>query len=1849
MSSSHIISASLLSPSDPNQKIACGEGGCGSCAVIVSRKATNATSLNQDICLAVNSCLRPLASLHGWNVTTVEGLRDQQQGAAVQTRISRFNGSQCGFCTPGMVVSLCAQLHKDDGDGCNSTDNPSSLTSTITKESLARSLDGNLCRCTGYRPILDAAVSFLPAAADLGDLEDMMGKLECLAMRRGKSEDKKIRCDVGSGAGAVASVDLMDAPSSSPSYLVFEGTGGDRWYQPQDLAELFHVLSWHPEACLIAGNTGRSGVYKQDKEMDEAAATAAAVNTPVALVSFQDVRELHGYIWEVKTGWLEVGAGLTLSELVDVLKGLPETAFSSSILRDALLAHLHRVAGTLVRNAGSLGGNLYIAKSKHFDSDLSTLMGGLGAMVRVAWGPGWAEKELPWLDYLNGNEDEDGTEEEARPRRDILLRVRFRLWDPRARGKVDVFQSYRAALRKGNSHAFANAAFRANIDSVTGRLENVSLCMGALGMPALRSKDAEEALISASADSVSAGTDPLGQASLEAALLALRKELIPANKTRYRYRVELLSGFLYKFFLYLKCQVVSSASSPSLDVRLLSAATVPDVPVALKSSEQTYTRRWMTKDGEASSSDSSTIDYDHLPYVALPKDYQGFQASGQAVYVSDVLELEGTLFGAYAKSPRSVGVLTELQVSAAKAMPGVVAVLTAADVPGTNDCAFYFGSPDVAAPDTVFVPLGGRVRFHSQPLALVVATSTKKAQMAAKLVEAVFDGFEVPLVTISDAREAGSSMGIVDGVKRGDAMAVLSRARLEHQKGLAANAIGGLGKSLSVVEGALRAGSQKHFYLETQTAYAVPDEGRMLVYSSTQAPQAVQEVVARVLGTAMNTVQVKMRRAGGAFGAKATRNLPHAAAAAVAAKVLARPVRLTLDRATDMQLTGGRHAMEAEYAVAYDPVTGLVEAVACQIWLNGGFCADLSFTPCHDLAANLEQAYFIPHFDASIEVLRTNLPTSTAMRGPGVVQASFIMESILNHVAAELAGHLTPEEVRRVNFFRPVGEGTDAAPTTMMSAGCMHMPPTPISHFTLPDIWQRLSASAQLEARRKEVAAFNEANRWRKRGMAMTPIKFLSALMPMQATVNAYSDGSILIHHGGCEIGQGIHAKSALVALRALAQIGVVEPPTLSMVQFADTDTDVIPNGGYTAASTTSERACAAVDAACRVMVKRLAPLRDRLMQEKENKAKAAAAACACGATEGNNGGHGGGPAVPAPLTWVELVKTALGFRDSIDLCCHAQWRPGLPGHYHNYGAALTEVEVDVLTGEVTIRAVHLLYDCGKSINPAADLGQVEGAFVQGLGYYLMEEALIATDGALQSPGTWDYKPPLLADMPAEWKVGLLENGKFEKGFLSSKASGEPPLVLATSAMMALRHAVTAARKEIFGSGSAAVHNFRLDAPATPERVHRACGATMGCLSLHGAAGAQPWLDETPRHHVDVAVAGAGLGGLALAIALDKLGVNAALFERAPALRDVSQGLVGITPNGLRALELIDPRLKEHLMERGKYNTEAFTKTVDEQGQSTERVVQFEANNVSIPWADIQHSLARLVPRTMIKCSHDFAGFDEDEDGVTIYFKGRVETARTVMLVGVDGLFSVVRKGLVPFPDGRGDEVCESGHTNWNAIMKPDEAGLPYPHPVVSLTYLKEVPPRFFFMIQCGHGRILWQVRVSDPGKEYTVAPKKGHGRLGLTGVKQRILDMVADVPDVQPYIAATPEETIFERCLLFRKPLQRYSTPGRHVVLMGDAAHAMHSVRGQGANMTFEDAHCLGLALAAKGVGPAAVRVFERARIPRANLVQWESNTYYMRQFEKNTSHTWALKFLNFQSYVADFHKHEALPAHLL
>jgi abscisic-aldehyde oxidase len=391
--------------------------------------------------------------------------------------------------------------------------------------------------------------------------------------------------------------------------------------------------------------------------------------------------------------------------------------------------------------------------------------------------------------------------------------------------------------------------------------------------------------------------------------------------------------------------------------------------------------------------------------------------------------------------------------------------------------------------------------------------------------------------------------------------------------------------------------------------------------------------------------------------------------------VLGRPVRLALDRATDMQLTGGRHEMQAAYTVAFDGATGAVLALECEVLLNGGFCKDLSFTPCHDMANGFEQAYHIPNLHATIEVLRTNLPTATAMRAPGVTQASFLMESIMERIALETG--LDPEAVRSANMIRP----SDGA--SMTTAGCLHGPPAALTHCTMPRIWDSLRSSARYQEKVAEVKAFNAESRWLKRGVAMTPVKFGCPLMPMKATVNIYPDGSIIIHHGGCEIGQGIHAKTALIALEVLSPLADDDIP-LSQVRFGDTNTDVLPSGGYTAASTTSERACAAVHAACEELAERLAPVRARLLAAK----------------------GGDGASASAKVAWSELCKAASSVFGGIDTCVHTMYKPETP-QYFNYGAALSVAEVDALTGEYTILESHILFDCGKSINPAVDLGQV--------------------------------------------------------------------------------------------------------------------------------------------------------------------------------------------------------------------------------------------------------------------------------------------------------------------------------------------------------------------------------------------------------------------------------------------------------------------------------------------------------------------------------------------------------------
>lgn len=370
-------------------------------------------------------------------------------------------------------------------------------------------------------------------------------------------------------------------------------------------------------------------------------------------------------------------------------------------------------------------------------------------------------------------------------------------------------------------------------------------------------------------------------------------------------------------------------------------------------------------------------------------------------------------------------------------------------------------------------------------------------------------------------------------------------------------------------------------------------------------------------------------------------------------------MKLTLDRETDMQLTGGRHDMEAEFEAAFLP-DGTLQALRCTAFLNGGFCYDLSGVVMHELCKSIEQAYNIPNLYFKAVVLRTNLPSSTTMRAPGVIQASFLIESIVDLVAAEV--NLPSMVVRERNLQRP-----NQVDGKSKEAGSW-------DEYSLPRVWEKLKVSGDFDAKRREVEEFNAKNKWKKRGLAMTGVRFHVFVSSMQANVNIYEDGSILIHHPGCEIGQGIHIKSAQVAVDTLSQLTDEEGGlSISMVRFGDTNTEVIPNGGFTGGSTTSERACGAVHKACQELVERLRSTKEDLVRKK-----------------------GGGS-----VTWKELIAAAVRFGSPVDLSVHTRYDAECR-EYYNYGASLSEVEVDGLTGETQILSSHLLYDCGK-VSPQLD------------------------------------------------------------------------------------------------------------------------------------------------------------------------------------------------------------------------------------------------------------------------------------------------------------------------------------------------------------------------------------------------------------------------------------------------------------------------------------------------------------------------------------------------------------------
>jgi xanthine dehydrogenase large subunit len=748
-------------------------------------------------------------------------------------------------------------------------------------------------------------------------------------------------------------------------------------------------------------------------------------------------------------------------------------------------------------------------------------------------------------------------------------------------------------------------------------------------------------------------------------------------------------------------------------------------------------------------------------YSGKSHPHEGAQGhvTGEALYTGDLLDrYPGVLHAWPVMAPHAHALVVRMDASAALAEPGVVATLTDSDVPGE-------GNSGANRHDEPLFP--NEVTHHSQPVAWVLGETLEAARLGAARIQPEFRALS-PILTIEDAIAAKSFHSGPYDIRRGDVGSALAQ-------------------STHSLTGELFINGQEHFYLETQCALARLDEaGAMVVDSSTQHPSETQEVVARVLGVGKNQVTVQCLRMGGAFGGKESQANPWAAIAALGTWKTKRPVLVRLPRRLDMVLSGKRHPFLARYTVGFDD-SGKLTGLDLKLYSDGGWSLDLSDPVLWRAMFHSDNAYLIPALDVTGWVCKTHKTSQTAFRGFGGPQGMIVIEDALDRIARTL--DLPTHMVRERNFYRE-GDVT-------------HYGQQVKDADRIERIWNQLKTSSAYEGRRLAVAQFNAGSAHKKRGIAITPVKFgisFTATFFNQAgaLVLLYRDGSVQVNHGGTEMGQGLNTK-----IRQIAADGLGVP--IDAVRLMPTRTDKVPNTSATAASAGTDLNGAAVMDACNKIRENLVPIAAELLQCSESVVRF---------EEGS---------VSGPVDSMSLLKVIdTAYRKRVPLFAHGFYRTpeihfdpktatGKPFHYFAYGAAVSEVEVDGYTGAYRFLRTDILEDVGDSVSPLIDVGQIEGGFIQGLGWLTLEELLWDAEGRLATAGASTYKLPSWTELPEIFQVSFLERATEPGVVMGSKAVGEPPLMLAISVREALRDAIAA-----FGAGGV----VELDSPATPERVY---------------------------------------------------------------------------------------------------------------------------------------------------------------------------------------------------------------------------------------------------------------------------------------------------------------------------------------------------------------------------------------------------------------------------------------------
>jgi xanthine dehydrogenase molybdopterin binding subunit len=1268
-------------------KEGCAEGDCGACSVaIVDRDSQGHPTYR-----AINSCLVPICLMAGREIVTVEGVGCCEKLHPAQQKMVELHGSQCGYCTPGFIVSMFEGYYRDD---------------IRSQDQLDDQLCGNLCRCTGYRPIRDAAI-------------------EAFSQRHEKN-------------GKDAFAERLKTASPELGEANFD-SGGEKFFRPTSLPALLHLMRERPEARLIAGAT-ELGL--------EISKRFGKFSTIISVEAVPELKEISA----TETEW-HIGAAVTLTEIEDRLaREYPA------------LGKMLRVFGSRqIRNRATMGGNIVTASPIGDSAPILLALDAQVVLVSLGWSsspqpshpeeergnpPAAGENSLSSLGGEGRGEEDSsssnggtGLIERTLPTGDFFVAYRKTALKPdellktivipRPQFQRDItskLEWYKVSKRREMDISTVAGCFALELDGA-GIVQKVRLAYGGVAAMPARAVKTETVLTG----------KPWNRETLAQALEVLATEFTPISDVRgtAKYRQGLITSLLEKFF----------EETPA-----------EDGPRTLESSSSKCQQSLLT---------SSLTGKSALPHESGRK-----HVSGEAIYVDDIAAERPMLDVWPVCSPHARARILKRDVSAARQMPGIHAVLLAEDIPGHNDVGTKHDEP--------LLPVS-EVSYHGQPVALVIGDSPAACRAAAEKVVIEYEPLK-PVLTLSEALAEKNFHNEPNFIRRGDINAALKKTPLS-------------------LKGTFELGGQEHFYLETQAAWAEPgDDGTVLVASSTQHPSEVQMVVAHVLDVPFNKVVVQSPRMGGGFGGKETQAAMPAAIAALAAKNTGRPVRVRFNRDQDMAITGHRHPFRAEFEVGFD-TKGLLQAARVHLCSNGGWALDLSQAVTDRALFHLDNAYYIPAVEFRGQVAKTNLSSNTAFRGFGGPQGMLVIEEIIDRVARRLG--LPPELVRERNLYR----GSGATNTTHYGQK--------IGDNRIQTIWKELKKSSALERRRKAIAHWNREHEHCKRGIAITPVKFgisftVTHLNQAGALVLLYQDGTVQVNHGGTEMGQGVHTNIAAIAARELG----ARPENIRVMP---TSTDKVPNTSATAASCGTDLNGAAVKNACETLRTRLLPIAARVLKQKTGKTtKTADIEFADGLVRDRKSRK-------KSVALDQVLRTAYLERISLSAAGYyctpgIHWDRiagrGKPFHYFAYGAAVAEVEVDGFTGMHRLLRVDILHDVGDSINEGINRGQVEGGFIQGMGWLTTEELKWDDKGRLLTHSPDTYKIPAVGDTPRVFNVSLLKNATQKNVVYGTKAVGEPPLMLAISVREAIRDAVAA-----FGSSPQQVE---LASPATCEAIFMA-------------------------------------------------------------------------------------------------------------------------------------------------------------------------------------------------------------------------------------------------------------------------------------------------------------------------------------------------------------------------------------------------------------------------------------------